>query len=132
VIPIPFGKYAGTEVKIDGEERLILRGTTSWAHRSNPVLPPSTQKTIWRNLPTCQPKKLFIPTLRVIILSGVNALASVVAWPGRNVVIEKSYGPPTITKDGVTVAKEIELENKFENMGRRWSRRSPPRPGRRG
>ena len=32
-------------------------------------------------------------------------------------VIEKSYGPPTITKDGVTVAKEIELENKFENMG---------------
>ena len=36
---------------------------------------------------------------------------------GRNVVIEKSWGAPTITKDGVTVAKEIELENKFENMG---------------
>src|SRR6185437_336673 len=36
---------------------------------------------------------------------------------GRNVVIEKSFGSPTVTKDGVTVAKEIELENKFENMG---------------
>ena len=36
---------------------------------------------------------------------------------GRNVIIEKSYGAPTITKDGVTVAKEIELDDKFENMG---------------
>jgi chaperonin GroEL len=36
---------------------------------------------------------------------------------GRNVVIEKSFGSPTVTKDGVTVAKEIELENRFENMG---------------
>ena len=36
---------------------------------------------------------------------------------GRNVVIDKSYGPPHITKDGVTVAKEIELEDKHENMG---------------
>ncbi|MGM0424916.1 MAG: TCP-1/cpn60 chaperonin family protein, partial [Thermodesulfobacteriota bacterium] len=36
---------------------------------------------------------------------------------GRNVVLEKSFGSPTITKDGVTVAKEIELEDKFENMG---------------
>jgi len=36
---------------------------------------------------------------------------------GRNVVLEKSFGAPTVTKDGVTVAKEIELEDKFENMG---------------
>ena len=36
---------------------------------------------------------------------------------GRNVVIEKSFGAPNVTKDGVTVAKEIELEDKFENMG---------------
>ena len=36
---------------------------------------------------------------------------------GRNVVIDKKFGAPTVTKDGVTVAKEIELENKFENMG---------------
>ena len=52
---------------------------------------------------------------------GVNTLADAVKVTlgpkGRNVVIEKSWGSPTITKDGVTVAKEIELENKFENMG---------------
>jgi chaperonin GroEL len=55
------------------------------------------------------------------ILAGVNALAEAVRVTlgprGRNVVIEKSYGSPTITKDGVTVAKEIELQNRFENMG---------------
>src|SRR5438046_1644274 len=58
---------------------------------------------------------------RNLILSGVNALADAVKVTlgpkGRNVVIEKSWGAPTVTKDGVTVAKEIELENKFENMG---------------
>src|ERR1041384_2160601 len=58
---------------------------------------------------------------RNLILNGVNALANAVKVTlgpkGRNVVIEKSFGAPTITKDGVTVAKEIELENKFENMG---------------
>jgi chaperonin GroEL len=55
------------------------------------------------------------------ILSGVNALANAVKVTlgpkGRNVVIEKSFGAPTVTKDGVTVAKEIELSDKFENMG---------------
>ncbi len=55
------------------------------------------------------------------ILAGVNALANAVKVTlgpkGRNVVIEKSFGAPTVTKDGVTVAKEIELSNKFENMG---------------
>lgn len=55
------------------------------------------------------------------MLKGVNALAdavSVTMGPrGRNVVIEKSFGGPTVTKDGVTVAKEVEIENRFENMG---------------
>ena len=55
------------------------------------------------------------------LLSGVNQLADAVATTlgpkGRNVILEKKYGAPTITKDGVTVAKEIELEGKFENMG---------------
>jgi chaperonin GroEL len=55
------------------------------------------------------------------ILAGVNALANAVKVTlgpkGRNVVIEKSFGAPTVTKDGVTVAKEVELENRFENMG---------------
>jgi chaperonin GroEL len=58
---------------------------------------------------------------RGMILRGVNSLADAVKVTlgpkGRNVVIQKSYGAPTITKDGVTVAKEIELENNFENMG---------------
>jgi chaperonin GroEL len=58
---------------------------------------------------------------RELILAGVNKLANVVKVTlgpkGRNVVIEKSWGAPTITKDGVTVAKEIELDNRFENMG---------------
>jgi chaperonin GroEL len=64
---------------------------------------------------------VYTDVARNLILSGVNALANAVKVTlgprGRNVVIEKSYGSPTITKDGVTVAKEIELENKFENMG---------------
>ena len=55
------------------------------------------------------------------ILSGINILADAVTVTlgpkGRNVVIEKSFGAPNITKDGVTVAKEVELEDKFENMG---------------
>jgi chaperonin GroEL len=58
---------------------------------------------------------------REALLRGVNILADAVKVTlgpkGRNVVIEKSFGGPTVTKDGVTVAKEIELEDKFENMG---------------
>src|SRR5712672_693536 len=58
---------------------------------------------------------------RQAILRGVNQLADAVKVTlgpkGRNVVLDKKFGSPTITKDGVTVAKEIELENKFENMG---------------
>ena len=55
------------------------------------------------------------------IIRGVNTLANAVKVTlgpkGRNVIIEKSFGSPVVTKDGVTVAKEIELEDKFENMG---------------
>jgi chaperonin GroEL len=55
------------------------------------------------------------------MLRGLNTLANAVKSTlgpkGRNAVIEKTYGPPTITKDGVSVAKEIELKDKFENMG---------------
>jgi chaperonin GroEL len=58
---------------------------------------------------------------RESLLRGVNALANAVKVTlgpkGRNVVLDKSFGSPTITKDGVTVAKEIELEDKLENMG---------------
>ncbi|HYA29264.1 MAG TPA: chaperonin GroEL, partial [Acidobacteriota bacterium] len=55
------------------------------------------------------------------VLRGVNLLADAVTVTlgpkGRNVVLEKSWGSPTVTKDGVSVAKEIQLEDKFENMG---------------
>ena len=64
---------------------------------------------------------IFSESARARILDGVNTLADAVQVTmgpkGRNVVIEKSFGAPTVTKDGVTVAKEIELEDRFENMG---------------
>jgi chaperonin GroEL len=63
----------------------------------------------------------FSQQAREKILRGVNVLADAVTVTlgpkGRNVVLEKSFGAPTVTKDGVTVAKEIELDDKFENMG---------------
>src|SRR6202451_364395 len=63
----------------------------------------------------------FSQDAREKILKGVNVLADAVTVTlgpkGRNVVLDKSFGAPTVTKDGVTVAKEIELEDKFENMG---------------
>ena len=63
----------------------------------------------------------FSQEAREKILKGVNVLADAVTVTlgpkGRNVVLEKSFGAPTVTKDGVTVAKEIELEDRFENMG---------------
>jgi chaperonin GroEL len=64
---------------------------------------------------------IFSSAARGEIAKGLNQLANAVRVTlgprGRNVVIEKSWGAPTVTKDGVTVAKEIELENKFQNMG---------------
>src|SRR5215468_3097754 len=64
---------------------------------------------------------IFDERARNRVMAGVDTLANAVKVTlgprGRNVVIEKSWGAPTVTKDGVTVAKEIELENKFENMG---------------
>ncbi|MEQ8314448.1 MAG: chaperonin GroEL [Gammaproteobacteria bacterium] len=63
----------------------------------------------------------FGDSARQKLLSGVNVLADAVKVTlgpkGRNVVLDKSFGAPTVTKDGVSVAKEIELEDKFENMG---------------
>jgi chaperonin GroEL len=63
----------------------------------------------------------FSQEAREKILKGVNVLADAVTVTlgpkGRNVVLEKSFGAPNVTKDGVTVAKEVELEDKFENMG---------------
>ena len=64
---------------------------------------------------------MFSEEARHALERGVNTLADAVRVTlgpkGRNVVLEKKYGSPTITNDGVTIAKEIEVENPFENMG---------------
>src|SRR5882757_3267365 len=64
---------------------------------------------------------VFSQNARASIATGLDVLANTVKVTlgprGRNVVIEKSWGSPTVTKDGVTVAKEIELEDKMANMG---------------
>ena len=63
----------------------------------------------------------FSEEARAKLLQGVNTLADAVKVTlgpkGRNVILDKSFGAPAVTKDGVSVAKEIELEDKFENMG---------------
>src|SRR5438034_11535055 len=72
-----------------------------------------------RGFPMAAKEIVYTENARKLILAGVNTLADAVRVTlgpkGRNVVLERSYGPPTITKDGVTVAKEIDLENRFEN-----------------
>src|SRR5204862_6491289 len=64
---------------------------------------------------------IFDERARYRVMAGVDTLANAVKVTlgprGRNVVIEKSWGSPTVTKDGVTVAKEIELEDRFQNLG---------------
>jgi chaperonin GroEL len=64
---------------------------------------------------------IFSDEARRKLVQGVNILANVVKVTlgpkGRNVVLDKGYGAPTITKDGVSVAKEVEVEDKFENAG---------------
>ncbi|UCF89586.1 MAG: chaperonin GroEL, partial [bacterium] len=68
----------------------------------------------------------FSEDARKHLLAGVNALADTVKVTlgpkGRNVIIEKAFGSPTVTKDGVTVAKEIELRDPVENIGARMVR----------
>ena len=63
----------------------------------------------------------FSADARARILKGVQTLADAVTVTlgpkGRNVILDKSWGSPVVTKDGVSVAKEIELEDRFENMG---------------
>jgi chaperonin GroEL len=64
---------------------------------------------------------------RTSMIAGVDALANAVKVTlgpkGRNVILDKSFGAPRVTKDGVSVAKEIELKDKFENMVHKWSKK---------
>src|SRR5918912_1379092 len=96
---ILFGKWSGTEVKLEGEELLIMKESNIMAAKEVRLGGDARQR----------------------LLRGVDILAEAVKVTlgpkGRNVVLDKSFGAPRITKDGVTVAKEIELADKFENMG---------------
>ncbi|MGA0154001.1 MAG: chaperonin GroEL [Ilumatobacteraceae bacterium] len=102
-----YSKYGGTEVTVNGEDLLILTAAT--------FLPSSPSEALMS-------KQLkFDEEARRALEAGVNKLADAVRVTlgpkGRNVVLDKKFGAPTITNDGVSIAKEIELEDAFENMG---------------
>ena len=107
-----FGKWSGTEVKIDGKEYSIMK--------ESDIMGISKSKNNCKGERNGKIIK-FDTEARSKMLTGVNTLANAVKVTlgpkGRNVVMDKSYGAPRTTKDGVSVAKEIELEDKFENMG---------------
>ncbi len=121
-----FGKYSGTEVKLDGEELPRYarrrhhgcdRGLSAPPAPSNPLI--HEPRSGYRHMTAKEVR--FGDDARNRMMAGVNILANAVKVTlgpkGRNVVLEKSFGAPTVTKDGVSVAKEIELKDKFENMG---------------
>ena len=111
---ILFGKYSGTEVKVDGEELVVMREEDVMA-----VIEVEVNHS--KDTTMAAKEVRFSDDARQRMFKGVNVLANAVKATlgpkGRNAVLEKSYGAPTITKDGVSVAKEIELKDKFENMG---------------
>ena len=120
-----FGKWSGTEVKLDGEEFLIMKEIRHHGHRRlsrrrQPIIHPSALYHS-EDIQMAAKEVKFSSDARDKMLRGVDILANAVKVTlgpkGRNVVIEKSFGAPRITKDGVTVAKEIELADRFENMG---------------
>ena len=108
-----FGKWSGTEAKIDGKEYSITK-------ESDIMGISKVKNKLYRRRKMAKLIK-FDTEARSKMLTGVNTLANAVKVTlgpkGRNVVMDKSYGAPRTTKDGVSVAKEIELEDKFENMG---------------
>ena len=123
-----FGKWSGTEVKIDGRgpldhERVRRhgrdRGRWRYEEESGLTLLPPTSTQEFKIMSAKDVR--FSTDARDRMLRGVdilnNAVKVTLGPKGRNVILDKSYGAPRITKDGVTVAKEIELEDKFENMG---------------
>src|SRR5262249_57455457 len=91
---------------------------------SNPPPPPPTSHSLARTGSPCEmaaKERTFDTDARQSLLAGVEKLAkavkSTLGPKGRNAVLDKSWGGPTVTKDGVSVAEEIELRNKSENMG---------------
>jgi co-chaperonin GroES (HSP10) len=127
-----FGKWSGTEVKIDGEDLLIMKesdimGVLELSRHLAPLtlivnnLTSSNDQGEGSLSTWLLKKSNSVADSPRAHAAGVDILANAVKVTlgpkGRNVVIDKSFGAPRITKDGVTVAKEIELEDKFENMG---------------
>ena len=140
-----FGKWSGTEVKIDGQELLIMKESDIMGIIDQPVSRrrPRDPNEVQRHSGACGHSRSrrdddnssgieerlemaakevkFSVDARDRMLHGIDILAHAVRVTlgpkGRNVVLDKSFGAPRVTKDGVTVAKEIELEDKFENMG---------------
>src|SRR6202790_2948267 len=111
---ILFGKYSGTEVKMDGDELVVMREEDVNRLSSLTNFNQRYQQMAAKDV-------RFSDDARQRMFRGVNILANAVKATlgpkGRNAVLEKSFGAPTVTKDGVSVAKEIELKDKFENMG---------------
>ena len=103
---VVYSKYGGTEISSAGEDLLILN--------ARDVLATIKQAAMTKILK-------FDEEARRGLEAGVNKLADAVKVTlgprGRNVVIDKKFGAPTITNDGVSIAREIELEDAFENMG---------------
>src|SRR3954451_5159487 len=123
-----FGKWSGTEGKIDGEELLIMKESDIMGVLTD--IPAAKKKAAYAPSPSiisqgqanmASKEVKFGGEARDKMLRGVDILNNAVKVglgpKGRNVVLDKSFGAPRITKDGVTVAKEIELDDKFENMG---------------
>ena len=107
-----YSKYAGTEVKLEGEDYIIVR--------QNDIL--GYCRIIGGKKVIIMAKEIkYGAEARAALEAGVDKLANTVRVTigpkGRNVVLSKSYGAPLITNDGVTIAKDIELEDAFENMG---------------
>ena len=118
-------KYGGTEVKVEGEEYLILSGPRRPRDRQEVTArhrPPVLERTHGnRRFHWLRRSLKFDEDARRALEAGIDKLADAVAVTlgpkGRNVVLDKKWGAPTITNDGVTIAKEVELEDPYENMG---------------
>ena len=115
-----YGKYAGTEFKVDGDELLIVSQKDILA-----IVAPARRPRVRHHTPGGTPKLakqlIFDETARRSLKRGIDRLADAVRVTigpkGRNVVLDKKFGAPTITNDGVTIARDVELEDPFENMG---------------
>ena len=113
-----YGKYSGTEITLDDEQSDPPQGVRR-ARQLDSVCRRSTSRR--RELHMAAKELHFNVDARAALKRGVDHLAEAVKVTlgpkGRNVVIDKKFGAPTVTKDGVTVAKEIELSDPLENMG---------------